>query len=357
MHASPSVASFRWPQLVAAVTLTLIVGAGVTWAAMTVLSPPREVLDATKYTFVKAVEGEVGSQLALNTTATWTPSPVGANSASGIVTTVNVAPGQEVAAGQVLYTVGLRPTVVAAGAIPSFRSLTAGDFGADVSQLQGVLSSVALFKGAADGKFGASTERAVRAWQKGLGVPSDGIVQIGDVIYVPTLPSRISLDPEVITTGKSVAGGEPVVTALPTAPDFMVEVTPAQAQLMPTGTRVEVTGPAAEIWEGFVAVQTIENQVVKIALTGANGTSVCRDTCGSIAVVGQTSLSSRAITVEPVSGTTLPTAAIHSDALGALSVMTKTGKRISVEVIASARGMSIVEGIPLGSAVRIPAGD
>jgi len=100
----------------------LLVGAIAGWAGGTVLTPTQDVLDSTAFTFVEVVNGEVGSSINLNTVAEWTPVPVGANQASGTVTTVNVGPGDEVTQGTVLYTVNLRPVVIAQGPIPSFQS-------------------------------------------------------------------------------------------------------------------------------------------------------------------------------------------------------------------------------------------
>ena len=51
----------------------LLVGAVVGWAASAVFTPPQDVLDSTAYTFVEVVQGEVGSSIALNTVAEWTP--------------------------------------------------------------------------------------------------------------------------------------------------------------------------------------------------------------------------------------------------------------------------------------------
>ena len=63
----------------------LITGGGIGWAAAVVFSPADDVLDATTFTYVAVVDGEVGSSISLSTTADWTPIPAGANLASGVV--------------------------------------------------------------------------------------------------------------------------------------------------------------------------------------------------------------------------------------------------------------------------------
>ncbi len=161
----------RWVGWVGIGLVTLLVGAGIGWAGATVLTPAKDVLESTAFTHVEVVPGEVGSSINLNTVAEWTPVPVGTNQASGTVTTVEVTAGDEVTHGSVLYTVNLRPVVIGQGAVPGFRPLARGTDGADTQQLQGMLAALGFFKAAPDGKFGAATDAAVRAWQKSLGPP------------------------------------------------------------------------------------------------------------------------------------------------------------------------------------------
>lgn len=144
--------------------LCIVVAGAVWWAAGSVLSPAEDVFESTPYTFVKVVPGEVGSSISLNTVAEWAPVPVGANRAAGVVTSVGVVAGDEVGPGVVLYTVDLRPVVVAQGAVPAFRAIGQGTEGADVAQLQAMLTARGFYTGVADGKAGAGTVSGIRAW-------------------------------------------------------------------------------------------------------------------------------------------------------------------------------------------------
>ncbi|MEY2848007.1 MAG: hypothetical protein RI885_672 [Actinomycetota bacterium] len=340
----------------AVVAIAVLMGAVVGWAASVALTPPRDVLESTAYTYVEVVEGEVGSSINLNTVAEWSPIPVGSNLAAGTVTSIAVSPGQELAAGAVLYTVNLRPVLIGQGDIPAFQSLTQGMKGADVAQLQNLLSTLGLYKGPADGVFGQRLTAAVKSWQKSLGIAVDGTVQAGDVVFVPSLPTRVALDQTIIKRGASLSGGESVVTGLPPSPLFTVPVTDTQAALMPAGTRVEITGPAAETWEGFVVDQTTdENQAITAVLAGKDGATICGDACGSIPVTEKSLLSSRIVTVEAVTGLTVPSAALLSRADGTLSVIDDAGVETEVTVVTSARGMSVIDGVASGTRVRVPA--
>jgi len=332
-------------------------GAAVGWAGSTVFAPPPDVLDSTPFTTAEVVPGEVGSSINLNTVADWKPVPIAANLASGTVTSVAVAPGQEVGVGSVLYSVNLRPVVIAQGAIPAFRSLARGTVGADVAQLQAMLTQLGFYDGDVSGDFGWRTQAAVEAWQLSLGLDDDGVVQAGDVVFVPTLPTRISLDAEKVVRGASIGAGESVISGLPAAPTFRVPVTDAQSAMMPDGTRVEVTGPDAQAWEGFVVDRIAQQQgsTIDVILTGPDGAPVCGVECGAISVTEQSLLRSRVVTVETVTGLTVPSAALVSRADGTIAVIEEDGTEHRVTVVTSARGMSVIEGVSAGLRVRVPA--
>lgn len=340
----------------------LLVGAGIAvgWAVTSVLTPASDVLDAAGFTTVVVVPGEVGSSLTLNTAAQWEPVPVGTNRASGVVTGVSVAAGDQVDQGDWLYVVDLRPVVVAEGQVPAFREVGAGARGEDVAQLQVMLGAVGFYDGDATGEVDEGTEEAIRAWQESLGLEPTGVVMDGDVIFVPSLPTRVALDVHLVSRGSGLSGGEAVLQGLPPAPTFTVPVTETQAQLMPLGTRVEVTGPGEVVWEGFVADQVADEfGSVTVSLEGTGGAVICGQECGLVPVTGQSLLTSRIVTVETVFGLVVPSAALVTGADGVIAVVEADGVRRAVSVVASARGMSVIEGegVVEGLAVRVPASE
>lgn len=345
-----------WPVAVAVLVALVVVGlAG--WAAATVLRPADDPLEATAFTYVTVEQGSVGSSISLNTVAEWTPTPVGSNQAAGVVTGVAVQPGDEVSQASVLYTVNLRPVVVAQGEVPAFRAIELDAQGADVAQLQAMLQSLGLYAGAVDGEAGSGTVQAIMAWQKNLGVAQTGVVALGDVIFVPTLPTRVSLDPEVIARGASLSGGEEVVLGLPPAPEFALPVTEAQAGMIPTGTQVQITAPDGSVWEAVSTDQVadVETQTIIVGLAAPDGGVVCGESCGLVPVTGEARLSSVIVTVPTVEGLVVPSAALVTDASGEVAVIDEAGARMAVAVVTSARGMSVVEGVEEGTRVRVPA--
>lgn len=347
----------RLPTLVVGAALLVCVGSGVGWAASAVFAPPRDVLSKTAYTHVELVDGEVGSSLTLNSVAQWQATPVGTNQATGTVTSISAAGGDEVQAGDVLYSVNLRPVVVAAGQTPAFRQLSRGTNGADAQQLQSFLHETGFYDGEIDGKLGGESEQAIRAWQRSLGVEADGTVHLGDLIFVPSLPGRIALDEEIVFRGAALLGGEEVVSGLASEPIFTLPVTATQAASMPVGTRVNIR-MADATWQASVAGQQPDPEgadQIEILLEGVDGATICSNACGTLPVVGQSLLSSEIITQPAVQGVVAPSAALLTAPDKKISVIDRQGVEHPVTVVASARGMSVITGVPAGLKVRVPA--
>ncbi|WP_157372738.1 peptidoglycan-binding protein [Agromyces sp. Root81] len=348
----------RWWRIPVLVVSLLAVGAVAGWAVTAVFAPPRDVLSETPYTYVELVDGEVGSSMQLNTVAEWQPALAATNQASGTVTSVTVAPGDEVRAGSVLYSVNLRPVVVAAGATPVFRPLSREAKGSDVQQLQQLLTELGFYSGAVDGEFGSRTEAAVKDWQDSLGIGDDGVVQPGDVVFVPTLPTRVTLDPEIVFRGASLSGGEAAVSALSAEPVFTIPVTVSQAGSMPVGTAVEVQAPDGTVWAAEVASQKPSEESgdqVDVVLQGVGGATICGAGCGTLPAEGSSRLLSKIVTQPTVTGVVAPSAALLSATDGTISVVDDEGERHEVAVVAAAKGMSVIDGAPAGMRVRVPA--
>lgn len=334
--------------------VVLAVGAGAGWAMATVLEPAHDPTQGPAFTLAFVQEGEIGSTITLNAVARWTQTPVGTNQASGVVTSVDVAPGDEVGQGTVLYRVGLRPVVIAAGAVPAFREIGSGAKGDDIAQLQEMLRATGHYRGTSDGKVGPSTLAAVKRWQKDSGVEVTGVVGIGDVIFVPQLPARITLDPEVVARGSALGGGEVVVRSLSTAPDLTMPVTADQATMIQTGTSVTVTAPDGGTWTAVAADRSLDAETTIIRLASTDGGVLCLDQCAQIPVTGEAQLTSQVVVTPTLEGLVVPSGALVTDASGKVALLDEAGARHEVQVIGSARGMSVVDGVDDGLKVRVP---
>ncbi|PPF20849.1 peptidoglycan-binding protein [Rathayibacter sp. AY1A7] len=357
MSTHSNTAKRTWRPFVLIVSLVAACAGAAGWAGGVVLQPAADPLVQTAFTTVSVGPGEVGSSLNLNTVAAWQPTTIGANQAAGIVTSVAVSAGTEVEQGDVLYTVDQRPVVIAQGEVPAFRPIGEGAEGTDVMQLQVLLKGLGFYNGTADGVARGATAQAIRAWQKSLKIDQSGSAELGDVIFVPMLPTRVTLDSSVISRGAAVSGGEQVIQGLSVAPAFTVPVTDAQAALISTGTPVAITAPDGTTWDAVTTDQRIDDQTqtVVVNLAGRNGGTICREACGLVPVTGESHFQSQVVTVPTVDGLVVPSAALVTDAAGEMAVIDASGTRISVTAVASARGMTVIEGVDSGTQVRVPA--
>lgn len=220
-----------------------------------------------------------------------------------------------------------------------------------------MLAALGHYKLGIDGKAQAGTVAAIKRWQGSLGLEKTGVIEPGDIIFVPKLPTRVALDGKIVNRGATLVGGEQVVSGLPAAPVFGIPVTDAQANMIPTGTRVDITSPKGAIWTGVTTDSTKdpESNTVTIAVVGEDGGPVCADLCAQIPASSQVSMLSKIVTVESVSGLVVPSSALVTTANGQTAVIDEKGKRIEVTVTASAKGMSVVTGVDEGVKVRVPA--
>jgi peptidoglycan hydrolase-like protein with peptidoglycan-binding domain len=343
-------------RLVLALVLLALAGAAGFWAGRVVLVPPDDPLEsgAEPVTYTVA-EGRVGRSLQFAAVAEWELRPLAWNAAIGVVTSVEVASGDEVGVGDILYAVNLRPVVVAEGVVPAFRDLALNASGADVAQLQALLAELGFYTGDLDGVFRTTTRTAVRAWQASLRVPVDGVVRLGDVIFVSELPVRVAFSSELVV-GASLSGGEQLVLTVPSDPVFRVPLSVEQRSLVPLSTTVFVTYPDG-VWEGRVdrAVETPESGRLDLILTGPAGGALCGDECARwVELEHPTDFLVEIVVIPETTGPVVPVAALQLDAGNQPFVTTPTGERIDVTIVESAQGIAVVEGLEIGTVILLP---
>ncbi len=88
--------------------------------------------------------------------------PASVGSDGQVITEMAVRPGDTASDGQLVAEVSTRPIFLAVGAVPAFRQMQPGTSGIDVLQLQRMLTAQGLFYGNPSGIFGAGTAAALR---------------------------------------------------------------------------------------------------------------------------------------------------------------------------------------------------
>src|SRR5262249_48303364 len=108
----------------------------------------------------------------------------GANRPTGTVTAL-AETGAMVKRGEALYGVDNTPVVLLYGTLPPYRPLAPGTEGADVKQFERELRALGYSGFTVDEKYDSSTARAVKKWQKALGLAQTGTVELGREVYAP----------------------------------------------------------------------------------------------------------------------------------------------------------------------------
>lgn len=339
--------------LLAVLVLVAAVAAG-WWGARATLEPSvdagAEAADVA-VVWAQATQSSVGRTLPLSTTLRQPAQVVAVNGLSGVVT--SLSPG-EVDVGDTVYAVAGVPVRVVAGQVPFYRDLAREVSGDDVAQLQEALIELGHLEGEADGEFGAGTHAAVRAWQAELGMERTGVVGLGELVAVPSLPAVVQVG-ESIQVGRMVGGGEEAVLAPTGERHFVLVVTSEQAGLIPVEATVEITWQE-HLWTAAIGSVTQDQFAsTEFELVAAGGGEVCGDACDTLPGDAQVTLRSQVVIVPRITGTAVPGAAVRTRADGTAYVITRGGEQ-EVTVRGSGGGVAIVDGVEVGTEVQVLGG-
>lgn len=214
--------------------------------------------------------------------------PVVATSAAvgGTVTWV-AEEGSIIGQGDPLFTVDERPVVLVIGEVPAYRAMALGDEGSDVAALQRALVDLGHAGDSGfsvEGVFDEDTLAAVLLWQSAIGAHTDGVVNLGEVVFL-TEPIRVGA--VLVTPGDPVQNGVPILEAsasftfvtvqLPTTDQDLVEVGDAVVVELPDGTNAAATvtevGTVAQAVQGgdsfFEMIVILDDPAVALGLDEA----------------------------------------------------------------------------------------
>ena len=161
------------------------------------------------------------------------------------------AEGTKVTRGEVLYEIDEQPTRLLYGNDPAWRTMTYGTEGKDVRQLQRNL--IALGYGTStievDGEFDSDTREAVEEWEEDLGMTEDGIVDLGDVEFLPG-PRRVGA--HKVDAGGPIGPGGEVLETTSTDPIVSLDIEAKLQYLVAEGDSVRVTMPDGKTVTGRI---------------------------------------------------------------------------------------------------------
>ena len=159
---------------------------------------------------------------------------------SRLAGTVTALPevGAVIEQGDVIYEVDGKPVVALYGVAPAYRSMAdlgTNMTGSDVQQLEEALDAlgfVAEGELTIDDEFTSATASVVERWQEAVGSDEDGVVDLGEVIFIPG-PTEVSS--VFFSIGDAINAGQPVLSLSDSAPMVGDDVTQLEAALFALG--------------------------------------------------------------------------------------------------------------------------
>lgn len=331
------------------VAASLAVGA---LAGRAVLPPGGATELVGKDVTTEVVERTVGSTLALGASAQLETAIELPARTDGIVTEILVDGAGEISAGTPVVLIEEWPVIVVAGEVPFFRDITEGDEGRDVEQARRWLADAGFEPGEGPGPVDASMVDAISRWQEESDLAVTGTLPLGTLVAVEGLPRRVVIAPD-IRVGEPIAPDEPVVRIVGDEPRFAMELTAAQQDLVPLDAGAVIDGR----WEAVFGEATTDDAgEVEVELLAPGGGPPCADDCDEIDTVEPTTFPLEVVVVPETTGPAVPISALRSPADGTATLRMDDGEVREVEVLASADGFAVLEGVAAGEVVVVREG-
>ena len=233
--------------------------------------------------------GELTAKVSVNGTLTYRAQSDGSpyvviNQTNGTYTELP-ADGQVISQGHALYRVDNSPVVLLYGSTPAYRTLSAGDDGPDVAELNadlvtlGYASSDQLSSTTAT--FGSATTAAIEKLQGALGVPQNGTLALGQAVFEPSAMRVIALSAQL---GGPAQTNQPMLQATSTIRQVQVALDASQQINVAVGDHVTITLPDNRITPGVVSsVGTVASCPSSQGSGAASSSSVApgTDACSS----------------------------------------------------------------------------
>jgi peptidoglycan hydrolase-like protein with peptidoglycan-binding domain len=143
------------------------------------------------------------------------------------------------------------PVVLLYGERPAWRPFQPDmDDGPDVLQLEENLVALGYLDAEPDDEYGTATRDAVEAWREDLGLTEGEFLELGRVVF---LPGAVRTGSGLVDVGRSVAPGTPLLEVSSFDQEVVIDLDPADLDLVGLGDPVVITLPDGREVPGRVA--------------------------------------------------------------------------------------------------------
>jgi hypothetical protein len=161
--------------------------------------------------------------------------------------------GDKIDCGDVLYRVNDNPVLLLCGSTPAYRSLSRGDSGRDVAELNANLVDLGYATRAqldpSSHDFSSETASALEKLQSGLGEDQTGSLKLGQAVF---LPESVRIAAGTGEPGGPAQPGAQVLDATSDTPEVQVDLDPSQQREVKKGDRAQITLPGNRSVRGEV---------------------------------------------------------------------------------------------------------
>lgn len=274
--------------------------------------------------------------------------------------------GDRITCGDVLYRVNDNPVLLLCGSTPAYRSLSKGDSGPDVTQLNANLVHLGYATRAqldpSSNRFRATTASALEKLESKLGESQTGSLVLGQALF---LPGPLRITQTTATLGVTAEPGRPVAQATSTSHEVHVQLDPSQQSSVVVGEQARITLPDNHTTPGTVT------RIGTVASSSGSGSGSSSSTIpiyitprasGVIGGLDQAPVQVQIITAEVKNALIVPVTAVVGASGGgfAVEVVRAGGRRELVAVrpglFDDANGLVQVKGdLRVGDRVVVPS--
>jgi multidrug efflux pump subunit AcrA (membrane-fusion protein) len=264
----------------------------------------------------------------------------------GTLTSVEVDDDATAVEGEILFTVNDEPVVLLYGDLPAWRPMRRGIVGADVLQLETALVGLGYDPDGdvtVDEEFTWYTRVMVEDWQEAIGATVDGVVDLGEVVF---LPGPVRIADALVDVGTPIRDGTAILAT--SSDDVKVTVTLGgdDEGLFEEGDRVTVALPDATDVAG-----TVESLDTTLGQNGQSATlvTIALDDPAKAARFGDATVEVTIVTDAAYGVLTVPVTALVALAEG--------GYAVEVEAGDGTRLVAVDPGMYADGFVEIASGD